>query len=88
MSDDSFSGRAAAIGGPARTVRAVAPSDASDLPGGRTRGLYVGGAGVVMAVVGGGAPVRLVSGDFQYHPLMVSRILATGTTATEILAIY
>lgn len=69
-------------------VRPVTPDDAADLPAGVTRALYVGEAGDVVAVDAQGNAFTLASGAAQYHPLRVSRILATGTSAAAILALY
>jgi len=74
--------------GPAGRVEPVTPSDAADLPQGPARSFYVTGAGVVMFHDHLGQARELVSGDNQYHPLRIRRVLATGTTATGILALY
>lgn len=72
---------------------AVTPADATDLPFAiqpmGTRALYVTGAGnVAVNLAGGGTAVLtgLVAG--QIVIISVTRILATGTTATGILALY
>ena len=74
--------------GPASRFSAVTPDDAATLPQGATRGLYVGGAGTLKVVGDDGASVEFVSGPHQYHPLRVARVLATGTSATGIVALY
>jgi len=84
----NFAGRAAAANGPVGAFRAVTPNDADDLPDGDTRGLFVGQAGSLMIVGGDGAEVTLHSAASQYHPLPVRRVRATGTTATDIIALY
>ncbi len=74
---------------PAYSAAAVTPSDNTDLAY-VTRGLYVGGAGnitVNMAENGAaflftGVPVGTVL------PIAVSRVKATGTTATALVAIW
>lgn len=71
---------------PAYGATAVTPSDATTIPA--TRFLWIGGTGAVA--------VRLVRGDtvtFAAVPVgrldvQVDRVLSTGTTATNILALY
>jgi hypothetical protein len=74
---------------PARNAVAVAPSDTNDL-GFVTRGLYVGGAGdVTVNMVNSGATVlfkAVPAGTLL--PISTSRVLATGTTATSIVAVW
>lgn len=88
MSQDEQSLRAASSVGPATRLRAVVPSDGMDLPGGLTRCLYVGEAGAVEVVDESGVRTRLLSAAHQYHPIRVRRVLATGTDADAILAMY
>lgn len=91
MPVDKFPG-SEAIDSPADEFYAVTPSDTVDLPNGVPKFIFIGGAGTVM-VVGkdqdaGTDGVALVSGANQYHPIRPSRILSTGTDATDILAFY
>ena len=67
----------------------VTPSDTVDLPGGVTHALWVGGAGDVAAVQQNGT-VGVLAGvpAGSWLPLGVRRINATGTTATNIRALY
>lgn len=88
MPKDHFSGRAQSVIGPATTLRAVIPGDDSDLPGGTTRAIHVGTAGTVTVMDTSGNVATLTSLDAQYHPVRVRRVLATGTTATSIVAMY
>lgn len=74
--------------GPATTLRAVTPDDDSDLPAGTTRAIHVGTAGTLTVMDMSGNVATLASLDAQYHPVRVCRILATGTTATNIVAMY
>jgi hypothetical protein len=80
--------RAASALGPAHAMSAVNPSDDADLPRGPTRGLFVGGAGDLVIRDAEGSEVVLVSGAAQYHPISIVRVLASGTTATGIVALY
>ncbi len=76
---------------------AVAPSDSSDIPSVSTQDgsgnngcvLYVGGDGDVRVTTAGGDTVTfagLTAGSFV--PVQVLRVWVTGTTATDILALW
>jgi hypothetical protein len=72
---------------PARTALAVTPSDSADLTL-IARALYVGGAGNLSVDTVGGDTVSFVgvqAGSFL--PVRVRRVRATGTTATNIVAL-
>jgi hypothetical protein len=83
-----FSARAASSSGPALALRPITPRDDADLPDGPARSLYVGVQGSVAVIDAGGGEAVILSGSCQYHPILVRRVLATGTTATGLLAIY
>ncbi|WBT07098.1 hypothetical protein PFY01_05240 [Brevundimonas vesicularis] len=77
-------------GGPARRAAAVTPSDAADLTT-YAKALYVGAAGNVRVLTVGGEDIDAVT--FANHPVgwlpvQVRRVLATGTTATQIVAAF
>lgn len=74
--------------GPAARYAGVTPSDAADLPLGVARAIYVGTAGALRLQGPHGDEITLISGAGQYHPLRVSRVLATGTDASDIVALY
>lgn len=80
--------RALSQTGPAASFVAVTPDDGAELPDGLTRSLFVGTAGLVAIENADGNTVVIKSGDSQYHPLRTRKIYATGTTATDIVAIY
>lgn len=82
------SGRAASATGPAEKFRAVTPDDQADLPGGVARSLHVVGAGQIVVRDAHGNQAAFLSGAGQYHPLRAARVMATGTTATGIVALY
>ena len=76
--------------GPARRAAAVTPSDAVDLTT-YAKALYVGAAGNVRVLTVGGEDADAVT--FANHPVgwlpvQVRRVLATGTTATQIVAAF
>ena len=73
---------------PAEGAAAVTPNDSTDLTT-LSRALYVGSGGSIAVVVADGSTVTFVgvlSGSVL--PVRVSRVLATGTTATNIVALY
>ena len=73
---------------PAAGVLAITPSDSISLPR-ITRGVYVGGAGSVSALMADGTSAVFAGVQAgSLLPLRATRINATGTTATLILALY
>lgn len=66
----------------------VTPSDTENLPLGAPRAIFVGVAGDVALTDMMGNTSTLVSAGAQYHPIRPARVRATGTTATNILALY
>jgi hypothetical protein len=74
---------------PAQAAAAVTPNDGVDLPGGLTIALYVGGVGTLRVTMADG-----VVANFAAVPagttleIQVTRVHATGTTATSIVALY
>lgn len=66
----------------------VTPNDASDLPK-IASGIYVGATGDLVVTFLDGNTVTLKGlASGVIHPLCVKRVLATGTTATGIIAMY
>ncbi|WP_292079084.1 MULTISPECIES: spike base protein, RCAP_Rcc01079 family [Brevundimonas] len=77
-------------GGPARRAAAAAPSDTVDLTA-YAKALYVGGAGNVRVLTVGaedGDAVTFANHPVGWLPVQVRRVLATGTTATQIVAAF
>lgn len=71
---------------PASSSAPITPSDSTDLSD-LTRWVFVGGAGNLVAVMKDGTTVSfigIVAGTLL--PIRVSRVMATGTTATGIIA--
>lgn len=71
---------------PATVAIAVTPSDSVGLPT-ICRGLYIGVTGDVTAVVSGTA-VLFKAVPVGVLPVCCSRVNSTGTTATNIVALY
>ena len=73
---------------PARSAVAITPSDVTDLTD-VCRGVYVGGAGNVAAVMLTGEVVTFVGATAGTTiPIRVKRINSTNTTATGLVALY
>ena len=84
-----FSNVSATLSDPAARWPAVTPNDSADLPGGLCRSLYVGGAGDVTALdEDGNSSVHKAVPAGARLPIRAKRVMATGTTATFILAYY
>jgi len=83
---DNFAGYSTGIDGPATNAVAVTPNDATDLAT-TSRALYVGTAGNLAVTTVGGSTVTLV-GVSGWVPVRVARVLATGTTASDIVALW
>lgn len=67
---------------------AVTPSDTVDFSLGKCRGIYVGGAGAVVAIVGGVAVTFSAVPAGTTLDIAATRINATSTTATLMVALY
>ncbi|WP_170771188.1 spike base protein, RCAP_Rcc01079 family [Ruegeria lacuscaerulensis] len=85
MTTNPFVNRVSSLSGPARDIAPVTPSDTADLPD-VAIGLYVesGGTIVLTTVRGEIRTVQVL--DFSILPVGVSRVHATGTTASGIHA--
>lgn len=68
-------------------ARSVTPNDGADIP--ITHGLYIGVTGDVAVVMGDGTTLTFkAAAAGSTLNLQVKRVLATGTTATNIIALY
>lgn len=75
--------------GSARQGVAITPNDGAEMAY-ITRGIYVGGAGdvtVVFADVAGSVTLKAVPGG-TVLPISVRQVMATGTTASNLVALY
>lgn len=66
----------------------VTPNDGTDLPGGVTRGVFIGSQGPMVVIDMTGNQVTFANMPIGLYPLRVTRVLATGTTASSIVACY
>ncbi len=72
---------------PAHHATAVAPSNTNDLPSASTA-IYVGGSGNLRVTMLGGELVTFTGLPAGWHPIRVTRVWATNTTATNIVAVW
>lgn len=73
--------------GPARGGAAVVPSDANDLAR-EARALYIGVTGDVVLDTPDGATLTFKAAPVGILSVSAKRVRATGTTATNIIALY
>ncbi|MFC5342726.1 hypothetical protein ACETK8_06215 [Brevundimonas staleyi] len=89
-SPDAYAAFAPAPSAPARRAEAVTPNDTTDLPN-LAKALYVGVTGdvrVVPVASPGGAAVTFVGHPVGYMPIQCARVMATGTTAGSLVALF
>ena len=65
---------------------AVTPSDSTVIP--TTRALYIGVSGNIVVRMADGGQVTFANVPVGIFPIQVDRVLATSTTATNIVALY
>ena len=89
MAIDKFSGYGDGLSSPASNAASVTPNDGVDLAY-TSRGLHVGGGGDIAVYMPGGTTAvvfkSVASGSLI--PIRVDRVLAAGTTATDIVAVW
>lgn len=88
MSDpDAYKLESTKLADPALSAVAVSPHDTNDITA--TRGLYIGVSGnVTVNMMGTGTSILFTAVPVGILPIRVTRVLATGTAATGIVAIY
>lgn len=84
---DNFSGYVDYPNRPVSNAAAVVASDTVDLTT-VTKALYVGVSGDIVAIMAGGQTVTFKSVPVGLLQIRASRIKATGTTATNIVALW
>ena len=83
---DPFQNVSSTFDGPARNAHSITPDDNTDLPN-VSRGLWVGVEGDVTVMMYSGVTETFV-GVRALLPIAVKRVLATGTTAGAIVALW
>ncbi|MEM9062503.1 MAG: hypothetical protein AAGD13_18735 [Pseudomonadota bacterium] len=84
---DIFEDRSSGLESPGYDAISVTPSDSNDLTF-TSRALYVGVAGDLRVTTAGGSTVTFTNVAEGVLPMRVSRVLASGTTAADIVAIW
>lgn len=88
MAIDIYKNMMGGLESPAREAAVVTPDDAADL-GNTSRSIYVGSAGdISVHMVGENTPVVFKSVPVGILPIRADRVLATGTTAADIVALW
>lgn len=82
---DRFSGFTTGLESPALNLAPVTPDDATDLAW-ATRGINVATSGAVRVTTVGGDDATIYIAAGIAFPIRVTRVWATGTTATGIMA--
>lgn len=67
---------------------AITPSDTVDIDRGPTKGIYVGGAGNVVAVIGGAEITFVAPAVGRVLKVSATRVNSTSTTATNLVALF
>lgn len=83
---DHFAGSLSGLSDPASYVSEIAPSDSVDLDR-TTRAIAVGTAGTVRVTTTGGTTATVTVAAGVPFPIRCTRIWATGTSATGIVAL-
>lgn len=86
---DNYSSFVSSVSDPARSAGAVTPNDSTDLTN-LPKAIYVGtGGSLVVRLADDSTNVTLSNvADGSLLPLRVKRVIATGTTASGIVAFY
>jgi hypothetical protein len=73
---------------PSGNWEAITKHDSTNFVKGQCRAIWVGGAGVVVAVPPSGAPVAFTCTAGSLLPIQAIRVNSTDTTATLMVALY
>ena len=84
---DRFQAQRAGLSSPADAFAPITPNDGADLPI-LTRAVFVGGGGSLVVLDRHGVTATFQVGSGALLPLRVARVMATGTTATGIVALW
>lgn len=84
---DIYDDRSSGLESPGYNAAPVTPDDGADLPI-ASRAVYVGSPGDLVVTMVGGSTVTLRGVPAGILPLRVARVLATGTTAADLVAVW
>jgi hypothetical protein len=85
---DNYTSYQVGLDSPNSHAAAVTPSDSTDLTN-VTRAIYVGGAGALTVVMADGTTIAFAAVPAGTTiPIRASRVKATGTAATSIVALW
>ena len=88
MAIDTYKNMRGGLESTARAAAAVTPDDVNDLVN-TSRSIYVGTAGdVSVHMIGQVAPIVFKAVPIGILPIRADRVLATGTTASDIVALW
>lgn len=88
MAIDTYKNMMGGLESPARRAAVVTPDDLTDL-GNTSRSIYVGTAGdISVHMVGQSSAVVFKAVPVGILPIRADRVLATGTTAADIVALW
>ena len=88
MAIDTYKNMMGGLESPARVAVPVSPNDINDLVN-TSRSIYIGtGGDVAVHMIGQSAPVVFKAVPVGILPIRVDRVLATGTTAADIVALW
>ena len=84
---DRFQNSSPSLSGPAAHGFAVTPNDSTTL-GETTRALYVGSAGAIAVLMASGASISFANVPAgTILPIRVNKVMATGTSATNMIGL-
>jgi hypothetical protein len=75
------------VGDPGKFAAAITPHDSTNLTA-VTRAIYVGSAAGNITAIINGSPVLFVAVPIGILPIQCSRVNATGTTSTNLVALW
>lgn len=84
---DSFNKFKSGLGSPASHLAPVTPDDANDLPA-TCRALNVAASGLITITTVGGSTATVYVNAGVAFPVRARRVWASGTTATDIVAMW
>ena len=84
---DIYDDRSSGLESPGYNAATITPDDGADLPT-ASRAIYVGTAGDLAITMVGGGTLTLKNVPAGILPLRVRRVLATGTSAADLVAVW